>query len=227
MEEYIEDRLIELADEKYKKFHSKLCPNVDNIIGVKIPLLRKFAKELYDEYGLEYFKHVKSEYYEEVMLEGIIIGLLKLKIEDVLKYVENFVPKINNWAICDTFCSGLKITRKNKKVVWNFLEKYLESDKEFELRFAIVMMIDHFLDDEYTIAVSKRLDKIKHDGYYVKVAIAWAISMMYVKYPAFTVDYLENCSLDKDTYNKAIQKINESKRVSEEEKVYIRYMKKI
>ena len=227
MEEYIEDKLIELADEKYKKFHSSLCPNVDNIIGVKIPLLRKFAKELYAEYGLEYFNHVKSDYYEEIMLEGIMIGLLKLKIEDVLKYVENFIPKINNWAICDTFCTELKITRKNREVMWDFIGKYLESDKEFELRFAIVMMIYYFLDDKYTIEVSKRLDKIKHDGYYVKVAIAWAISIMYVKYPAFTMGYLEEGNLDKYTYNKAIQKINDSRRVSEEEKIYIRLMKKI
>ena len=227
MEEYIEDRLIELADEKFKKFHSRLCPNVDNIIGVKTPLLRNLAKEIYAEYGLEYFNHVKSEYYEEIMLEGIIIGLLNLKVDEVLKYVENFIPKINNWAICDTFCAGLKIARKNQKIFWEFIEKYLYSENEYEVRFAVVMMLDHFLDDKHTIEVSKRLEKIKHEGYYVKVAVAWLISIMYIKYPSFTFSYLEECNLDDVTFNKAIQKISESKRVSDDEKVYIRDMKRI
>ncbi len=227
MEEYIEDRLIELADEKFKKFHSRLCPNVDNIIGVKTPLLRNLAKEIYAEYGLEYFNHTKSDYYEEVMLEGMIIGLLDLRVDKVLEYIKNYLPKINNWAICDTFCAGLKIAKKNQKIFWEFIQKYLYSENEYEVRFAVVMMLYHFLDDKHTIEVSKKLDTIKHEGYYVKVAVAWLISIMYIKYPGFTFTYLEECNLDDITFNKAIQKISESKRVSDEEKVYIRDLKRI
>ena len=228
MEEYIEDRLIELADEKYKKFHSGLCPNVDNIIGVKVPLLRNLAKELYEEYGLEYFNHTKSDYYEEVMLEGIMIGLLDIRVDKVLEYIKNFLPKINNWAICDTFCSGLKIAKKNKKIFWEFIDSYLDSENEYEVRFAVVMMLYHFLDDEHTIEVTKRIERIKHQGYYVKVAVAWLISIMYIKYPAYTYGYLEeDCNLDDITFNKAIQKINDSKRVSDDDKFYIKDLKRI
>lgn len=226
MEEEVRKRIYELADVKYKEFHSGLCPNTDNIVGVRVPILRNYAKELAKQDFRAYLATARNDYYEEIMLQGMVIGLAKMETEERLKYIEEFIPKIDNWAICDVFCAGLKFVNKNKDRVWEFLQNYLTSDKEFELRFIIVMMLDFYITDEYVNKVIKILDNIKHQGYYVKMAIAWAVSVAYIKYPNITMDYLENNTLDDFTYNKSLQKILESYRVSKEDKNIVREMKR-
>ena len=226
MQKEIKNRLLELADERYKEFHSKLCPNTDNILGVRVPVLRNYAKELAKRDFRLYLFSDNEEYYEEIMLQGMIIGIAKMNIDERLKFIKDFVPKIDNWAICDVFCAGLKFVNKNDKVVWKFLQNYKKSKEEFELRFLIVMMLDYFLKDEYIEKVIKIIDSIKYEGYYVKMAIAWLISIAYIKYPTYMLEYLNNNSLDNFTYNKALQKIIESYRVSKEEKEKIKEMKK-
>ncbi len=227
--EEIRKKIIELSDEKYKKFHSSLCPNTDNIIGVRVPVLRKFAKELLKEINWqEYLEKAWDEYYEEVMLQGMIIGLASKNknINEIIKYIDNFVPKIDNWAVCDTFCAGLKITDKNLEYMWKYIQKYIKSEKEFELRFAIVMMLDYYINEEYIDEVIKILDNIKNKEYYVQMAIAWTISVAFVKFEDRTMKYLNNNSLDDFTYNKSIQKIIESYRVNEKTKEKLKKMKR-
>lgn len=226
MNDEVRKKILELADPKYKEFHSGLCPGTNNIIGVRIPVLRKYAKELAKDDFRSYLSSIADDYYEEIMIKGMIIGLAKMETEERLNYISEFVPKIDNWAICDTFCTGLKFTNKNKDVVWKFIKKYQNSRKEFELRFLIVMLLDYYITDEYIDEVIKILDKTKHDGYYVKMAIAWTISVLYAKYPKITMEYLKNNTLDDFTYNKALQKIIESYRVSEEDKNIMRKMKR-
>lgn len=224
--EEVRKRIFELADSKYKEFHSGLCPGTENIVGVRVPVLRNYAKELAKEDFRTYLENSKNDYYEEVMLQGMVIGLAKMDLEERLEYIERFVPKIDNWAICDVFCAGLKFTNKNKEIVWKFLQEYKSSTKEFELRFFIVMMLDFYITDEYINEVIKLIDSIKHEGYYVKMAIAWALSVAYVKYPEIIINYLRNNTLDNFTYNKALQKIVESYRVSDASKDIIRNMKR-
>ena len=227
--EEIRRKIIELSDEKYKEFHSSLCPNTDNIIGVRVPVLRKFAKELLKEIDWqEYLEKAWDEYYEEVMLQGMIIGLASKNknINEIIKYIDNFVPKIDNWAVCDTFCAGLKITDKNPEYMWRYIQKYIKSEKEFELRFAIVMMLDYYINEEYIDEVIKILDNIKNKEYYVQMAIAWTISVAIVKFEDRTMKYLNNNSLDDFTYNKSIQKIIESYRVNEKTKGKLKKMKR-
>ena len=137
------------------------------------------------------------------MLQGMVIGGAKEDINTILKYVKEFVPKIDNWAVCDTFCTSLKITKKYKKEMWKFIQEYLKSDKEFELRFAIVMILGYFIDEEYLEKDFKIFNNIKSDKYYVKMALAWAISICVIKYYDRTVKYLEKeAILDDFTYNK-------------------------
>lgn len=226
MNEEIEKRIFELADTKYKEFHSGLCPNTNNIVGVRVPVLRNYAKELSKSDFRSYLDNAKNEYYEEIMLQGMVIGLSKMNLEERLRYVKKFVPKIDNWAICDVFCAGLKFANKNKQEVWKFLQQYKNSMEEFELRFFIVMLLDFYITDEYIKEVINILDNIKHEGYYVKMAIAWTISIAYIKYPEITMKYLINNTLDDFTYNKALQKIVESYRVSNQDKAIIRNMKR-
>ncbi len=224
--EEVRKRIFELADEKYKEFHSRLCPNTDNIVGVRVPILRNYAKELAKGEFRSYLNNAKNYYYEEIMLQGMVIGIAKMDTQERLQYIESFVPKIDNWAVCDVFCANLKFVNNNKEKVWKFLQKYTKSKEEFELRFLIVMMLDFYIIDEYINEVITLLDKIKHTGYYVKMAISWLISVAYIKYPAITMKYLKNNTLDDFTYNKALQKIIDSYRVSMEDKDVIRNMKR-
>ena len=231
MKEEIKKQLKQLSDSRYKEFHSNLCPGTDNILGVRVPVLRNYAKELVKKYPVEkLLKNTDNEYYEEIVLQGMIIGLdKKVNIKTILEYIEEFIPKIDNWAICDVFCAGLKIVNKYPKEIWSFISKYLESEKEFELRFAIVIILDYYINEEYIDKVLKVLNSIHSDKYYVQMAVAWAISICLIKFYDKTVSYLqdENCFLDKFTYNKSIQKAIESYRITDEQKVFLRSLKKI
>lgn len=228
MKQQIKNKLKELSDQKYHDFHSSLCPGIENIIGVRVPVLRNYAKELFKlKDWKQTIKEIDNEYYEEIMLQGMLIGQAKNeKIDTILKCIEGFIPKIDNWAICDTFCAGLKITKKHKKEMWEFIQKYLKSDKEFEIRFAIVMILDYYIEEEYLQKNFEIFEKIKHDGYYVKMAVSWAISICLIKFYDRTINYLQSCNLDNWTYNKSIQKAIESYRITNEQKEYLRKIKR-
>ena len=229
MRQKIKRQLALLADEKYKEFHKGLCPGTENIMGVRVPVLRNYAKELAKEYDIKYvLENIDNEYYEEIMLQGMLIGLEKDKnIQNILKDIEEFVPKIDNWAVCDVFCAGLKIVKKNLEDVWIFLQKYLKSDKEFEVRFGVVMILDYYITEAYLYKDFEIFDKIKVEKYYVQMAVAWAISICLIKFYDETLTYLKNSKVDKFTYNKAIQKAIESYRITDEQKQELRKMKKI
>lgn len=228
MKQEIKEKLFELSDKKYKEFHGGLCPGTENIIGVRVPILRNYAKELFKEKDWKQtIKEIDNEYYEEIMLQGMLIGQAKNEdINIILKYVEEYVPKIDNWAICDVFCAGLKITKKYKKEIWNFIQKYIKSDKEFEIRFSVVMILDYYIEEEYLQKDFEIFNTIKHEGYYVKMAVAWAISICLIKYYKETIEYLNNSKLDNWTYNKAIQKAIESYRIENSQKEFLRKLKK-
>lgn len=223
--EEIRSKLFNLSEDEYRNFHNKLCPNTENILGVRLPLLRNMAKDLAKNNWEAYLNNPYNEYYEEIMIEGLTIGYIKTDINTRLKYIKRFIPKIDNWAICDSFCNNLKFTKNNLNEVWEFISTYLSSNKEFELRFAIVMMLHYYINEEYIDRVLHILNDINHEGYYVKMAVAWAISFAYIKFPHKTLVFLKNNNLDSFTYNKSLQKIIESTRVSNEDKDLIRSMK--
>ena len=128
MNEKIREELLKLSEEKYREFSSRLIPGVENILGVRLLCLRKIAKRIAKKDWREYLKNANDTYFEEVMLQGMVIGYVKdSNIEEILVYIKNFIPKINNWSVCDSFCNGLKITNKNKEIVWEFLKKYLST----------------------------------------------------------------------------------------------------
>lgn len=225
----IKEDLINLVDNKYKEFHSSLCPGINNILGIRVPVLRDYAKKISRNNNLEeLLKAIDNEYYEEIMLQGMLIGLENnISFEELEKHIKEFVPKIDNWAICDNFCAGLKITKKYKKEMYKLINTYLKSNNEFEVRFAIVMILDYYVEEEYLKKDFEIFDKTKLDKYYVKMAVAWAISICLIKYYNETFKYLENNkSLDMWTYNKAIQKAIESYRITNEQKEKLKKMKK-
>jgi len=221
----IRDQIFELADEKYKKFSSSLLPNIDNILGVRLPILRKLAKVIVKSDWRKFIETSDNVYFEEIMLQGMVIGAAKADIKEILNYVAEFVPKIDNWSVCDSFCIGLKFTKDNKEPVWDFIQPFFYSKEEYEVRFAVVMLLNFYVDSSPD-KVLKLLNNINHHGYYVKMAVAWALSVCYVKFPYLTIKHLKTNTLDDFTYNKALQKITESLQVDKEAKVIIRSMKR-
>ena len=221
----VREELISLSDEKYRDFHKNLCPGVENILGVRLPILRKISKNLSKDNYLDYLNSKDLKYYEEIMIKGLTIGYIKVDNDTRFNYIKNFIPYIDNWAVCDSFCNNLKFTNKNMNEVWNFLMTYLSSSNEFELRFVIVMILNYFLTEKFIDDVLNIFNNIHHEGYYVKMAVAWAISFAYIHFPEKTLEFLKNNNLDKFTYNKSLQKIIESNRVSKDDKDLMRSMK--
>lgn len=225
MELTIKEQLNSLAEEKYRIFTSALTPGKENILGVRIPLLKKMAAKLVKGDWRAYLAEATEDTMEEVMLQGMVIGGCKADAEEILQLAAGFIPKIDCWSVCDGFCGGLKIAGPHKERVWEFLQPYLKSDKEYEIRFGVVMLL-HYLLPEYAPLAFAHFDRIKHEGYYVKMAVAWVLSMYYVNLPGLTMPYLKKNELDRFTYNKALQKIIESHRIDQEDREIIKSMKR-
>lgn len=226
MKEEIRTKLFENQDLNYRKFHSSLCPGIDNIIGVRVPIIRKLVKDILKEDYEVYLNEVDNKYYEETVIEGLIIATSKMSTSKKIEYLDFFVPKIDNWAVCDITCSSFKFKKEELPTIWKYILKYQKSKNEFELRFMVVMMMDYFLLDEYIDEVLTIIDKIKVDYYYTNMAISWLISVAFVKYRDKTIKYLKNNNLSTFTYQKSLQKIIDSYRVSQKDKDMISKMKK-
>lgn len=222
-------RLEELAEPDYRDFHSRLVPGKGNILGVRNPVLRGVAREIVRQGDPAYYlAQARDDSYEEVMLQGMVIGLMKGDIEVILDRVARFIPKIDNWAVCDTFAAGLKITRRHRERVWEFLMPCTQSENPWEVRFALVMLMDYYTDEDHLPALFAIYDGIgeKWDHYYVRMALAWAVSDAYIACPEETTAYLKADRLDDWTHNKAIQKIRESRRVTAAQKEGVRQLRR-
>ena len=221
------EKLKGMADEKYMNFHSSLCPGTNNIMGVRVPKLREYAKKLAKEDWQKNYLFLENEFYEEIMLKGMLLGLGEIDDLNIrLDYLKEFIPQIDNWAVCDITCGGLKFTNNNKESMWNFLQKYLNSKMEFEVRFGIVMLLDYYITDEYVERTLKILDSTECFTYYVRMSVAWAVSIIYIKYREIGEKYLTDNKLDDYTYNATLQKIADSHRIDEDGKKKVRAMRR-
>lgn len=222
----IKTYFIQHSENEFRKFTSGLIPGSDRILGVRIPKIRVLAKQIAKEDFRTYLAEAKDDTYEEIMLQGLVIGYAKAEIEELLAYAEGFIPKIHDWSVNDCFCATFKIARKNREKVWEFLMRYRDADSEFAQRVAAVMLMDHFLTEEYITKVFEVWDGLQHDGYYRKMGVAWGVATAYAKFPEETHAYLRENHLDDFTYNKAIQKMLESYRISDKSKDILRGMKR-
>ncbi len=221
--EFIE-YLYSLQDLKYKEFHKKLILT-DNLIGIRTEILKKIAKQISIN---DYEKFIKSNrhiLYEENIIHGLLLGYLKLDFNSIKTLINAFLPNINNWAICDLTVSNLKIFKKNKKEGFNEIKKYLKSNNSWINRFGYVLLLNYYIESDYIDEIFKLLENYK-DEYYVKMSIAWLVSICYIKFKDKTLQYLNNNKLDNWTFNKSIQKIIESNRVQNKEKEILKKMKK-
>lgn len=219
-------RLAELGDEKYRAFNESLMPGTTGTYGVRVPALRAIAKEIAKADAECFLAAARDDTHEERMLQGLVIASMCCTEAARMEWLRIFIPKIDNWAVCDVTCGSLKNAAKNREAYWTFLAPYLASEREFEVRFAVVLLLSQFIAEEWIDTVLAALAGVSHEGYYVKMAVAWAISACFVKFREKTLPLLESSTLDDFTANKAIQKCCESFRVSEADKALLRGLKR-
>ncbi len=201
-------------DEGYRLFQSRLTKSRYPLFGVRLPVIKNLVKEeLKSSANVELFV---PESFEEVMALGFLIVGKKITLDEKLHDIDNFLPYIDNWAVCDSFCMALKFKPKQLEEVWNHFKRLATSDEEYDRRFFIVLMMSYFLKDEYIDEVFLLFKSIKKGEYYVDMAIAWSLANALLRYPQKTLDVLSEKSLPKFIQNKAIQKMRESYRVSQE-----------
>lgn len=225
----IRNELEQLRDEKYREFGLSLLPNVDKskMIGVRLPQLRAVAARIKKESPKGVMLDLpQGDTLEETLVRGFVVAGADMPLEEHLKAVAGFVPEIDCWSVCDSFVTSLKFVKKDRERVWKFIQPYFESDRTYDIRFAAVMSLAYFKDGEYAPRVFEKFDKIENDDYYVKMAVAWAVSVLFVNAREETRRYLENNRLDDFTFNKSLQKITESYRVTPQDKAEIRAMKR-
>lgn len=218
--------LLDLAEPEFQRFSSALLPGVDNLLGVRLPVLRKMAKQVAKEDWQTYLQQAAGDSFEEVMLQGMVIGCIQADADEWLEQIARFLPKINNWSVCDSFCSGLKQTRKYPEQMWTFVLSRLTDAEEFTVRFGVVMLLYYYIDDAHIRQVLALLERVEHPGYYVRMAVAWAVSICYVKFPEQTEGFLLKNRLENFTFNKSIQKIIESRCVDPQTKDRLRRLKR-
>lgn len=222
--EYLRD----LSDEKYRQFHSGLVKDSRLVIlGVRMPVMRDIAKKLLKGDFEGYMQNSGKEYYEEVMVRGIITASLKCgSFEEYRDRVAQFLPYIDNWGVCDCFCSSFKSIRKYMPEFFLYIHECLQSGEKWTQRVGLVLMLDYYLCDEYIDNVLVYCTEITSEDYYVQMAQAWLLATAYAKYPDKTKETISSGVLSGTVLRMTVQKCVDSYRVSEEDKEQLKAMRK-
>lgn len=231
----VRKEFLESAEETYREFNRSLVPGESNVpmLGVRMPKIREIAKKLAKNGGRDYLEAVcraedaGAAYHEEYLLHGILTAYLKCSVEERKQLLDVFIPRIQNWAVCDSTCLSCKFIKKDMELWYEYLETYLESSEEYEIRFGCVCLLNYHITEEYIGRVLQWMDRLRHEGYYVKMAVAWVVSVCFVKFPEETKEFLLYNHMDDFTHNKSIQKICESYRVSREDKEWVKTLKRV
>lgn len=221
----LREKLFELRDLKYRDFHSRLIPSVpkEQVIGIRTPVLRKFAKEYAKtEEAAEFIKILPHEYYEENNLHMLIISVIR-DYEMCIAEIERFLPFIDNWATCD-----MPVPRcfyENKEDVLERAKRWIKSDEAFAVRYGIGVLMSMFLDEDFDPEYPRLVASVRSGEYYVNMMIAWYFATALAKNWEEVIPFIEKRQLDKWTHNKAIQKAVESYRITSEQKAYLKSLK--
>ncbi len=216
------DKLIQLKDEKYQIFQSKLVPNIasEKIIGVRTPQLRSLAKEVFkSDYKDAFLSSVPHTYYEENLIHFFVIAMIK-DFDECVEAVESFLPYVDCWPVSDQ--SSPKIFKKNHAKLLPYITKWIESDHVYTSRFGMRMLMNEFLDEDFKKEYLELVASKKGDNYYLKMMVAWYFATALAKQYVASIEYLEDRRLDDWVHKKTIQKACESYRVSDEHKMYLK-----
>ena len=222
----IQKQLFKMQDVEYKNFHSKLMPTVDDekIIGIRIPVLRKFANEFAKSQEAETFvESLPHKYYEEDNLHAFVLE--KIKDFDVaIKKTEAFLPYIDNWATCDMFMP--KCFKSNSNYLLKEIKKWIKSKETYTTRYGILLLMKLFLDDNFKLEYAKLVAQIKSDEYYVNMMIAWFFATALSKHYDDILPFITENKLSVWVHNKTIQKAIESNRILNETKAFLKTLKR-
>ena len=210
-----------IKEDKYKEFHQSLVLNSKyQMLGIRLPIMRKIAKEISKTNIVEFLNVSEDNYYEEIMIQGLVISNIKDE-ETFYKYHKNHIKKIDNWALCDTYCNSIKIVKKYEEKYFKEALKMSLNKDEFISRIGLIMILSHFINKKNLDKIFNTLNKINSNKYYINMAEAWLLCELFIKYKEDTLKYFETHNLNKFTINKTISKIHDSYRVSYEDKEYI------
>ena len=216
--------LFEKQDLAYQAFQKRIIPHEERIIGVRMKDVRMIAKQCFKEEGLAYLER-ELDYHEEKLIRGMVLARIE-DMEQMLLWIPSQLSLIDNWALCDQFVSELKITKSDPERMLHFMRLYYQSKETYALRFLCVMFLTYYVQDTYRKEAFACFEAMHSEDYYVKMALAWAVSIYYFDDRKETIRFLEKHSLDAWTHNKAIQKICESLRIEAEEKAYVQALKR-
>lgn len=226
--EEIKDYLLKNQDLQYKQFHSSLMPTINSevVIGIKVPILRNYTKELLKKYATQsfipFFKDLPHQYYEENNIHAFLIEKIN-NYDECLFQLEQFLPYIDNWATCDML--NPKVFSKNKDKLLKKINEWIKSSHTYTIRFGIGMLMRYFLDKDFNSSYLELVYSIKSEEYYVNMMKAWFFATALAKQYDATLPIIQNKKLDIWTHNKAIQKAIESFRVPAEHKQYLKTLK--
>ena len=192
------------------------------MIGIRLPEIKKYAKQLMKENAIPEFQ---DKYYEEVLLHGLCIGAYKCDFSEKITLIEQFLPLINDWSICDSFVPSLKDIAKHKDEYLKYIKKYLKTDEEFYQRFGFVVLLAYYKDEKYLKEIFRSIKVTKYNGYYAKMASAWLVSYMFMFFFDETVNFVKENKIDEFVLYKGIQKAIDSYRVSAEHKDELRKLR--
>jgi len=223
----LQKKLFALQDKQYAAFQAKLIPNVpvESIIGIRVPVLRQFAKDMAKnnpEQVDPFLDSLPHQYLEENFLHGFLITQIK-DYDKCIERTEQFLPYINNWAVCDTMSP--KIFKKHRPQLLQKIRQWAASTDSYTIRFGVEMLMSHFLDEDFTPDLLQIPASLNSEEYYVKMMAAWYYATALAKQYEATIPLIEQKVLEKWTHNKTIQKAIESYRVSDEHKAYLRTLK--
>ena len=215
----IHQRLLSMQDKKYRDFNMAIIKETSYpVIGIRIPELRKLTKELLKQDDVVF----KDKYYEEVLVHGLYIAGYKCDFKQKIKMIEQFLPLIDNWGICDSFVTSIKDIRKNKELYYPYVLKYLKSRKQFYQRYSFVVLLAYYIEDEYLDDLYRIIKQQKYNGYYSKMAGAWLLSYLFMKYFDKTLSFIKDNTIDDFVLKKGIQKAKDSYRLTNKQKNILR-----
>ena len=220
----IRDYLLSKQDIGYRNFTLPLLPNIDEktFIGVRLPIIKKYAKELDENSRLEFMNSLPHQYHEENILHAFILSNIK-DYDMFIKYVDSFLPYVTNWSVCDTICNKNLVKYRDQLI--GEIYKWLKSDELYRVRYAVKCLMNYYLNEDFKEEHLQKVQQVQLDDYYVKMMIAWYLATGLAKnYDSF-IKAIEEHRFDTFTHNKAIQKACESYRVSEEHKAYLKTLK--
>lgn len=223
--ERIREELFSIQDLSYREFHSRLMPDVekDTVIGIRVPVLRKYVKELAKDPEIGGFlEDLPHRYYEENNVHGFLIQQMK-EYGQCMEELEKFLPYINNWATCDM--TSPKVFKKHKEELLEAVRRWIVSDHVYTVRYGIGMLMQHYLDEDFREEYPQMVSEIRSEEYYVNMMIAWYFATALAKQYETILPYIEKQKLDVWTHNKTIQKACESYRITPEQKAYLRTLK--